>query len=140
MFVPHLLAAHAVPNAVASQDHEPVLAGDLHRHHVRLGRDHLVGRGQARVGLVLEVSDGPRQVKVAVNAPGLDISRSRSEVGGRGAGRNKMRRCGGGRAELGMVGTGQGYGTGAGGAPQWLKGFCNLTINHTPLLRRGAKA
>lgn len=68
---PHLLAAHAIPDAVAGEDHETILVRHLHGLQVRLGRDHLLGRGNARVRLVLEVADGAGQVEVAVHPPRL---------------------------------------------------------------------
>lgn len=88
----HLLAGHAVPDAVASQDHETVLGRHLHRQHVRLRRDHLVRRRQARVRLVLEISDGPRQVQVAVHPAGLRRFNVAGCGGGGGAGRDMVQR------------------------------------------------
>lgn len=67
--VADFLAGHDIPDAVASQDEEPVVGAQRRDRHVRLGGNHLPLSRNALDLLILEVSERAGKVEIAVDAP-----------------------------------------------------------------------
>lgn len=78
--VRHLLVAQAVPDAVARQHEELLLAVDVVRDDLGVGRDDLRLGREAVVLLELKVANGARERQVAVHAAELDEATSRHDA------------------------------------------------------------